>query len=63
MLKVDNLHVYWRYSCFKGISLEVPENKIVTPIGANGAGKVLLKDYKSLVPSTSGKITFWVRYY
>ncbi|HHU31999.1 MAG TPA: ATP-binding cassette domain-containing protein, partial [Clostridia bacterium] len=60
MLKVDNLHVYYGgIHALKGISLEVPENKIVTLIGANGAGKsTTLRTISSLVPSTSGKITF-----
>lgn len=60
MLKVDNLHVYYGgIHALKGISLEVPENKIVTLIGANGAGKsTTLRTISSLVPSTSGEITF-----
>jgi len=60
MLKVENLHVYYGgIHALKGISLEVPENKIVTLIGANGAGKsTTLRTICSLVPSSSGKITF-----
>jgi len=60
MLKVENLNVYYGgIHALKGISLEVPENKIVTLIGANGAGKsTTLRTICSLVPSSSGKITF-----
>ena len=40
MLKVQDLFVaYGGIEALKGISLEVPEGKIVTLIGANGAGK------------------------
>ena len=41
MLKIDDLHVsYGGIQALRGISLEVPDGKIVTLIGANGAGKV-----------------------
>lgn len=40
MLSVRDLHVYYGgIHALKGISLEVPKGKIVTLIGANGAGK------------------------
>ena len=40
MLKIDDLHVsYGGIRALRGISLEVPDGKIVTLIGANGAGK------------------------
>ncbi len=40
MLKVKDLHVYYGViHAVKGISFNVPEGKIVTLIGANGAGK------------------------
>ncbi len=60
MLKIDNLHVYYGgIHALKGISLEVPEGKIVTLIGANGAGKsTTLRAISSLVPSASGQIIF-----
>ena len=39
-LKIDNLKVnYGGIEAVKGISIDVPEGKIVTLIGANGAGK------------------------
>ena len=40
MLQVENLSVnYGGIKALKSISLEVPAQKIVTLIGANGAGK------------------------
>ena len=43
----------------KGITLSIPEGKIVTIIGANGAGKTTaLRAISGLKKSTSGSITF-----
>ena len=40
MLKINNLNVsYGGIKALQNVSLEVPEGKIVTLIGANGAGK------------------------
>ena len=40
MLKIDELKVsYGGIEAVKGISFQVPDGKIVTLIGANGAGK------------------------
>ena len=40
MLKIEGLRVnYGGIQALRGISLEVPDGKIVTLIGANGAGK------------------------
>ncbi|MCD7956008.1 MAG: ABC transporter ATP-binding protein [Lachnospiraceae bacterium] len=60
MLKVDNLKVnYGGIEAVKGISFEVPENSIVTLIGANGAGKsTTLRSIVSLEKPASGSITF-----
>lgn len=60
MLKINNLHVYYGgIHALKGINLEVPEGKIVTLIGANGAGKsTTLRAISSLIPSASGQIIF-----
>lgn len=60
MLKIDNLHVYYGgIHALKGISLEVPENKIITLVGANGAGKsTTLRAIAGLVNAASGKIVF-----
>ncbi|MTI80920.1 MAG: ABC transporter ATP-binding protein [Firmicutes bacterium] len=60
MLKIDNLEVYYGgIHALKGVSLEVPENKIVTLVGANGAGKsTTLRAISNLVAPSSGKITY-----
>ena len=58
MLKIDNLHVnYGGIQALRGISLEVPDGKIVTLIGANGAGKsTTLRTITGLVKAASGSI-------
>jgi len=60
VLKVDNLHVYYGgIHALKGISLEVPAGKIVTLIGANGAGKsTTLRAICNLVKPSEGQITY-----
>jgi branched-chain amino acid transport system ATP-binding protein len=60
MLKIEDLHVhYGGIHALKGISLEVPEGKIVTLVGANGAGKsTTLRAICNLVSPSSGKITY-----
>ena len=51
MLKVNDLIVsYGGIEALKGISLEVPDSKIVTLIGANGAGKRTLLRSMLLIP-------------
>ncbi len=59
MLKVEDLVVsYGGIQALRGISFEVPDKKIVTLIGANGAGKsTTLKAITGLVKPKSGKIT------
>ena len=40
MLRIKDLHVYYGgIHALKSINMEVPDNKIVTLVGANGAGK------------------------
>lgn len=58
MLKIDELQVsYGGIEAVKGISLEVPERKIVTLIGANGAGKsTTLRTISGLVKPAAGRI-------
>ncbi len=60
MLKIENLHVsYGGIRALRGISMEVPEGKIVTLIGANGAGKsTTLRTISGLVKADSGSITY-----
>ena len=58
MLKINNLNVYYGgIHALKGISLKVPEGKVVTLIGANGAGKsTTLRTICRLVKSKNGEI-------
>ena len=58
MLKIENLHVaYGGIQALRGVSLEVPDGKIVTLIGANGAGKsTTLRTITGLVRAQSGSI-------
>ena len=58
MLRIDGLKVkYGGIEAVKGISLEVPEGKIVTLIGANGAGKsTTLRTVAGLVKPAAGRI-------
>ena len=58
MLKIENLKVaYGGIQALRGISLEVPDGKIVTLIGANGPGKsTTLRTITGLVKAASGSI-------
>ena len=58
MLKVKNLKVnYGHISALNGISCEVPDNSIVSLIGANGAGKTTtLMAISGLVDAAEGQI-------
>ncbi|MDR3671144.1 MAG: ABC transporter ATP-binding protein [Holophaga sp.] len=60
MLKIDDISVYYGgIHALQGISLEVPDGKIVTLIGANGAGKsTTLKSIVGLVKTAKGSITW-----
>lgn len=60
MLKIDNLKVnYGGIKALRGISLKVEEGKIVTLIGANGAGKsTTLKAITGLIKTREGSIDF-----
>ncbi len=60
MLKIQNLHVsYGGIQAVRDVSFEVPEGKIVTLIGANGAGKsTTLRSIIGLVPVAGGSILY-----
>ena len=60
MLEVKELKVnYGGIEAVKGISFSVPEGKIVTLIGANGAGKsTALRTISGLIRPISGSISF-----
>lgn len=60
MIKIGNLVVsYGGIEALKGVSLEVPSGKIVTLVGANGAGKsTTLKSIVGLVKPKSGTIDY-----
>ena len=58
MLRVEDLHVYYgAIHALKGISIEVTRGKIVTLIGANGAGKsTTLRSLSGLLKPKEGRI-------
>ena len=60
MLKIKDLHVsYGGIKALRGVDLEVPDGKIVTLIGANGAGKsTTLRTISGLVKAEGGSITY-----
>ncbi|MCD8392072.1 MAG: ATP-binding cassette domain-containing protein, partial [Cloacibacillus porcorum] len=60
MLKVENLSVnYGGIQALRGISLDVPVGRIVTLIGANGAGKSsTLRAIAGLVRNKFGSVTW-----
>lgn len=60
MLEINNLHVsYGGIQALQGISLHVPEGKIISLLGANGAGKsTTLRTIMGIVKPTEGKIIF-----
>lgn len=60
MLKVTNLHVsYGGIKALRGININIEENKIVTLIGANGAGKSsTLRAIMGLVKKDAGKVEY-----
>lgn len=60
VLEVENLHVFYgSIHAIKGISFKVDKGKIITLIGANGAGKTsTLSTISGLVKAKRGKIVF-----
>ena len=60
LLEIDDVHVhYHKVAALKGIDMEVPDDDIVTIIGANGAGKsTTLRAISGLVGISKGAIVF-----
>src|SRR6185295_18403894 len=60
LLEIRNLHVhYHEVAALKGIDIAVPDDGIVTIIGANGAGKsTTLRAISGLVRASRGEIVF-----
>lgn len=60
MLNITKVHVYYGgIHALQGVDLTVPEGKIVTLVGANGAGKsTTLRSIMGLVRPKEGSITF-----
>ena len=60
MLEVKDLHVsYGGIRALRGVNLEVPDGRIVTLIGANGAGKsTMLRTISGLVKAESGSVLY-----
>ena len=60
MLAIRNLNVhYGGIHALRGIDIDVPDGKIVSLIGANGAGKsTTLKSVMGLVPKSDGHV-YW----
>ncbi|HOV54411.1 MAG: ABC transporter ATP-binding protein [Thermotogaceae bacterium] len=60
VLEVENLHVFYgSIHAIKGVSFKVDQGKIITLIGANGAGKTsTLSTISGLVKAKRGKIVF-----
>ena len=60
MLKIEDLRAYYdNIPALKGISIEVAEGKVVSIIGANGAGKsTMLKSISGLIRAQEGRILY-----
>ena len=60
LLELQDVQVHYnKVAALKGISMRVPENGIVTIIGANGAGKTTtLRAISGLTRISSGEIRF-----
>jgi len=60
LLEINNVHVhYHKVAALKGIDMEVPDDGIVTIIGANGAGKsTTLRSISGLARISKGEIVF-----
>lgn len=60
LLKVSNIETYYGpIMAIRGVSLEVPQGRIVTVLGANGAGKTtILKTISGVMDPRKGTVVF-----
>lgn len=60
VLRLENLETYYgKIHALRGVNISVEKGRIVTLLGANGAGKsTTLKTISSLIKSSSGKVEF-----
>jgi branched-chain amino acid transport system ATP-binding protein len=60
LLEIDNLHVFYgQIHALRGVTLNVDKDRIITLIGANGAGKTtMLNAVSSILAAAEGSITF-----
>ena len=60
LLSVSNIETFYGpIQAIRGISLEVPQGKIITVLGANGAGKTtILKTISGVMDPERGQIRF-----
>jgi branched-chain amino acid transport system ATP-binding protein len=60
ILRVKDITVhYWKVVAVRNVSIEIEEGKIITLVGANGAGKsTILKTISGLKSPTSGEIYY-----
>ena len=60
MLEIKDLHVhYGGIHAVQGVSMHIPQGRIVTLIGANGAGKSsVIRSISGLVKDTKGEVLF-----
>ena len=60
MLEIKDLHVhYGGIHAVQGVSMHIPQGRIVTLIGANGAGKSsVIRSISGLVKDTEGEVLF-----
>lgn len=60
LLKVENVDVYYgQVEALSGVSIAIPDSKIIAILGANGAGKsTLLRAISGIEPLKAGQILF-----
>ena len=60
MLKIENLNVhYGGIHALRGVNIHIEQGKIISLIGANGAGKsTTLRSIMGLVPKSDGKVIY-----